>query len=408
MKIAFFSPAWPAANAQNGVATYVEVMTRALERAGCRCVVITPHVHGEAADNVIPLKFPKAAGPAALVERLRHALGDPDEIYRGKFIRAVAAALEEASRDGPLDLFEIEESFGWAHELKDAAPCPVFMRTHGPHFLGHFGAFTEKDKRRVAREGEALKTCLALSSPSPGLLAETTSHYGSLSSNAATIANPVEFPAPEARWRLDDCDRNMLLFVGRFDRRKGADIALEMFARLAPLYPDLRLVMAGKDNGLPDGEGGVLKFEAYAARFLDKAVRERVTFLGPRPQPELHALRRKAFLCVHSSRFETFHYALLEALVLGAPVVASATYGPCEFLKPGQDLLVADIEDAEGLAAHAASLLDAPARAAAMAEAGREAAYECFSPDLVAAQYLSFCRGVLESRAAPAGGGGGA
>ena len=79
MKIAFFSPAWPAANAQNGIATYVEVMTRALKRAGHECVVITPHLHGPAADNVFPLSFPKPAGLAALVERLRYAAGDPDE-----------------------------------------------------------------------------------------------------------------------------------------------------------------------------------------------------------------------------------------------------------------------------------------------------------------------------------------
>ena len=404
MKIAFFSPAWPAANAQNGIATYVEVMTRALERAGHEWAVITPHLHGPAtgpaARNVFPLSFAKASGLAALVERLRYAAGDPDELYREKFIRATADALHEASKGGPIDLFEIEESFGWAHELKDAAPCPVFMRTHGPHFAGHFGAFGAKDKRRVAREGEALKSCLAFTSPSPGLLAETTAYYGALSPNAAAIPNPIEFPPPPARWRLEDCEPNTILYVGRFDRRKGADIALKMFSILAARCPQARLVMAGKDNGLPDGEGGLLKFDAYADRFLDDALRARVTFLGPVQQDELAELRRRAMVYLCASRFECLPYAVMEALAMGCPVVTTATHGPREFLTAGEDLLVADIEDADGLAAHVASLLDAPQRAAAMADAGRKAAFAHFSPERVVEDYLAFCKGVLQTTAA--------
>lgn len=399
MKIAFFSPGWPAANAQNGIATYVEVMTAALARAGHECVIITPRIHGEAPDNVFPVEIPKSKGVMAFIDRLRYALGRSDEVYRRKFIAAVTAALARASKDRDIDFFEIEESFGWAYDLKKTAPCPVLVRTHGPHFAVHFGPFKKKDRIRVAREGKTVETCLAFSSPSPGVMAMVASYYGKVASRRAAIPNPIDFPPEDACWRLEACDPNMILFAGRFDHCKGADLALEMFSNLAARYPSLRLVMAGKDTGLPDGKGGVVRFAEYAERHLEDDVRERVTFLGPVPRDELDRLRKKAFFSLCASRYECLPYAVVEALAMGCPVLTTATFGPREFLKENEELLVAGIEDVEELAAHAASLLDAPQKAAALGAAGRKAAYVHFAPDAVVKNYIAFCESVLRNDA---------
>src|SRR5690606_30798609 len=43
--------------------------------------------------------------------------------------------LRQAHRIEPIDIFEVEESFGWAAHLVRRSPCPIVVRLHGPHFL---------------------------------------------------------------------------------------------------------------------------------------------------------------------------------------------------------------------------------------------------------------------------------
>lgn len=99
----------------------------------------------------------------------------------------------------------------------------------------------------------------------------------------------------------------------------------------------------------------------------------------------------------------TYVDVMTRALAMGCPVVTTATYGPREFLTEGEDLLVADIGDAGGLAVRAASLLDDPQKAAAMAAAGCKAVLAHFAPDAVVKRYVAFCEDVPNGAFADAG-----
>lgn len=108
------------------------------------------------------------------------------------------------------------------------------------------------------------------------------------------------------------------LFLGRLATIKGPDLLIEAFARVAPEFPDYRLVMAGPEFGLGDS----LRRAVDASGLAD-----RIVFTGYLNETErTAALQRSAFLVV-PSRSEAMSMVALEAGIQGKPVLATDTCG---------------------------------------------------------------------------------
>ena len=156
-----------------------------------------------------------------------------------------------------------------------------------------------------------------------------------------------------------------VLFVGRLHARKGFAIAADAFASLAAGRPDLRMVVAG--------EGA----ESSALGRLAPEVRERVVLLGTVPNDDLPPIHAACDLFVAPNiGGESFGLVLLEAMAAGLPVVASDIPGFDEVVRSGTDGLLVPAGDPAALAAALGGLLDDPAGAARLADAGRRRAAE--------------------------------
>lgn len=111
------------------------------------------------------------------------------------------------------------------------------------------------------------------------------------------------------------CGRRYLLYLARIHEKKGCDLLLEAFGRLAAINPDLDLVIAGS------GPAGLqAKLRADATRF---DISSRVHWLGMiRGDLKWGALRAcEAF--VLPSHQENFGISVVEALCAGRPVLIS-------------------------------------------------------------------------------------
>ena len=150
-----------------------------------------------------------------------------------------------------------------------------------------------------------------------------------------------------------------MLFVGRLEPRKGFPVAVRAFARLAPAYPDLQLVVVG------DGA------ERQAIDALSADVRARVHMMGRVSYEALPTFHKAADIFVSpATGSESFGIVLVEAMAAGLPVVASDIAGYREVARDGLDGLLVRPSDPEALAAGVQRLLDSPALAARLGESG--------------------------------------
>lgn len=126
-------------------------------------------------------------------------------------------------------------------------------------------------------------------------------------------------------------DGPLLLFCGRLQPLKGADLAVSTLVELVRRGGEHRLVVVGGPSG-PDGD-------AFAASLLERArdarVERRVSFVPPRPHELLATYYRAADVCLVPSRAETFGLVALEAASCGVPVVASKVGGLAVLVEDG-------------------------------------------------------------------------
>jgi UDP-glucose:(heptosyl)LPS alpha-1,3-glucosyltransferase len=143
-------------------------------------------------------------------------------------------------------------------------------------------------------------------------------------------------------------DTYTLLFVGSGFITKGLDRAIRAVSRLQAKYPGqkLRLLVAGQD--------AIGRFGLLARR---QQVQEQVMFLGGRD--DIADLLLAADVLVHPARSEAAGIALLEALVAGLPVVATAVCGYSGHIESaGAGLILPEPFSEESFDAALARMLD--------------------------------------------------
>ena len=131
-----------------------------------------------------------------------------------------------------------------------------------------------------------------------------------------------------------------LISLGRLVPQKQFDLLVGVFGRLAPLFPEWRLVIWGEG---PDRR----KLEQL---ILDLNLEDRVLLPGFTLAPYEELQTADVFVC--SSRFEGFSLALIEALACGLPVVSfNCQSNLTGLIRDGENGIVVPLNDAAALSA---------------------------------------------------------
>lgn len=160
-----------------------------------------------------------------------------------------------------------------------------------------------------------------------------------------------------------------VLFVGRFEKRKGIDLLLAAVPGLLESVPDATVVMVGR-NDLP-GESGRPYAEEFLEAHADAPWIGRVDIRGEVDDDELWDLYRDAGVLVAPSRFESFGLIYVEAMMAGVPVVALDAGAAPEVVDHATTGLLVEPE-AEALRAALVSLASDAALRTSMGRAGRD------------------------------------
>jgi glycosyltransferase involved in cell wall biosynthesis len=161
------------------------------------------------------------------------------------------------------------------------------------------------------------------------------------------IPNPVRLVAGDAS--RADGDVQWIISLGRLAPQKGFDILIESFAAVAGKHPKWRLEIYGEGPSRR-----LLERQRTASGYPD-----RIVLPGLTRDPA--AALRKASLFVLPSRFEGYPNALLEALAVGLPVLATACPGgTVEILANGAHGMLVPSDDVGAMTTALDAMLSAP------------------------------------------------
>jgi D-inositol-3-phosphate glycosyltransferase len=370
--------AQPGTGDGGGMNVYVRELCTALARSGARCDVFT-RAWAPDLPSVLPVEpglrvHHVRAGPLAPVGKQELAALVPE------FADAVASRLDEGPwGPGPPGVDAIHAHY-WlsgaaGHILKHRLDLPLVSTFHTLERVKAASGASDSadDPARQRTETEIIGCSDAVVASNDEEARQLMALYGAAPERVRVVAPGVDhaFFAPgdrtQARRALGLPELGpMLLFLGRIQPLKGADLAVGALAELKG-FDDAFLVVAGGPSG-PWGqeEVGRVRSQADAA-----GVGPRVFWFPPQPHELVSTFCRAADVCLVPSRTESFGLVALEAAACGVPVVASAVDGLRCVVRHGETGLLVPERSAPAFAAAVQSLLSDPAGAARLGARGR-------------------------------------
>lgn len=295
-----------------------------------------------------------------------HALGVPVSILEGRPAVLAARAVRHLAAE-PFDV----------------------INSHNPpaHRFARLGRISPRRVLVMTLHGEASRSYdrLVGAPVTDGLVAVSSrvrdafmeKHPDFPSGRLAVIENGVELPRlSDSPARGADAGRDVVLFVAaRLDPIKNLDVLLRA---MVGLRADLgvRLVIAG------DGPDRA-RLERLS---IELGVEKAVAFLGFRR--DIDELTRAADIFVLPSKSEGMSLAILEAMAVGLPVVATAVGGTPEVVEDGVTGLLVPAGDPVALGTALRTLITHPDRRRRLGSAGRDRVADRFSLERTTRRYL--------------------
>lgn len=206
-----------------------------------------------------------------------------------------------------------------------------------------------------------------------------------LQRRSVVIGNPVRKLTPIT---YEACKQKQdIVSVGRFTEEKNYPLLIKAFYEVQKEKPEYELKIYGRVD------------ERLGLRELCKSlgIDAKVHFCGQVDHVEDYI--RDAALYVMSSKSEGMPNALMEAMALGLPVVATdcPSGGPRQLIRDGENGILVKNDDVSALATGMLRVLNDDSLADALAEKAKNIAQE-YACDEICLKWLEYMQGIVEGR----------
>jgi len=190
-------------------------------------------------------------------------------------------------------------------------------------------------------------------------------------------------PDPDAAVELDGmtlkrCDKVVTFLSRNLEPYRGFHVFMRTLPLIQKACPEARIVIIGGDGvsygrRLPEGQ----TYRAmYAAEAGDKVDWSKVHFTGRVPYNRYLSLLQVSSAHIYLTYPFVLSWSMIEAMSLGCALIASATPPVQEVVEQGENGILVDFFDRDGLAAAVADALDNPGAYEPMRQRARETAVE--------------------------------
>ena len=305
------------------MSVYVRALGSALARAGVEVDVLARADHAET---------PRAVSVEERFRVVNLDVGPCGPVDRGELLDLVPDLVEASRRHLEMSPADVLHANYWvsgtvAHKLKHELALPLIATFHTLALVKAEAGFADDSEARLEIEREVARCSDLVLASTEAERAELIARYQASDERVEVLPPGVDRSVfspgdrDQARRQLGLDGRRVLLFVGRIQALKGADVAVRALAELDD--PSTTLLVVGGPSG-PDGEHELARLRDLVG---DLDLDDRVRFVPPQPHAALPAFYRAADVCVVPSRTESFGLVALEAAACATPVVASDVGG---------------------------------------------------------------------------------
>lgn len=226
--------------------------------------------------------------------------------------------------------------------------------------------------KMIAAEKWALSQANCIISSTHAILQDTEIAYNlQINRNSLRI---LPFGVPDINnknsYYSNDKKTIEVLYVGRLEKRKGADIVLDIIPRILTENSCVCFRIIG-DSTIAS-EDGINYKENFLSKFQNSEWIDRVKFCGHVDQNQLEKAYADCDIFVAPSRYESFGLIYLEAMRFGKPCIGTWAGGIPEVIADQQTGLLALPGDSTSLFEVIDRLIKDPELRAQMGEAGRK------------------------------------
>ncbi|NLG49422.1 MAG: glycosyltransferase family 4 protein [Chloroflexi bacterium] len=199
----------------------------------------------------------------------------------------------------------------------------------------------------------------------------------------------IDNPVPREFFAVEDrAEAGRILYAGSITEIKDLLTLLRAVERLTPLYPGVRLRLAGRATSAA--------YERQVRAYVEThGLTERVEFLGLLSREELLEEYSRCALLALSSVQENAPMAVIEAMAAGKPVVATRVGGVPDLVSEGETGYLVPAGDDRTMAERLAELLGNDALRIRLGQQARVVAQGRFGAERVAGAYYALYQRVL-------------
>ena len=303
--------------------------------------------------------------------------------WHNRYLRLADVAAQLAAGSHPPGTVAVLEVYSGANfVLVDIASAlakwrglPIVMVLHG-------GALPEMFRARHEWTGRVLQRAKLLVAPSEYLARAAREAHGV---DVAVIPNVVSIE--QYSFRLRRRVRPRLFWMRSFHTIYNPGMAIRVIRRLRQDYPEARLVMGGRHDA---------DCASIQKMVVELGLSENVSFPGFLDQSGKNRASEDCDVFINTNRVDNMPVAVVEACAFGLPVVATAVGGVPDLLTDGESGLLVPDDDDEAMARAIRRLIEQPALAERLSQAGRELALRS-SPGAIVPQWERLFRRAAEA-----------